>query len=52
MLADLTARTAEVLDGIDMTGMSRPRIEAGSLGADARPLGAASLPLNARYLIE
>ena len=49
--ADLTAKVqAEVLD-LDMTGMHRPKISAGTLGADARVLGAASLPLSQRFLV-
>lgn len=52
ILQDLTARVARALDAIDMTGMARPDIRMGTVGPDARPLGAASLPLTARYLIE
>jgi hypothetical protein len=35
-----------------MTGMAMPRILTGTIGAEARPLGAASLPLTARFLVE
>ncbi len=36
----------------NMTGLERPRIEAGTIGPDARVLGAASLPLSRKYLVE
>lgn len=40
------------LGKLDMTGMAMPRIVTGTIGAEARPLGAASLPLTARFLLE
>jgi predicted NBD/HSP70 family sugar kinase/biotin operon repressor len=40
------------LGRLDMTGMAMPRILTGTIGAEARPLGAASLPLTARFLVE
>ncbi|KAA9009999.1 ROK family transcriptional regulator [Histidinibacterium aquaticum] len=52
VLADLAERVRRDVDAIDMTGMTRPHIQMGTVGPDARPLGAASLPLTARYLIE
>lgn len=52
ILKDLTARVASNLAEIDMTGMTRPAVRMGTVGADARTLGAASLPLTARYMIE
>ncbi len=36
----------------NMTGLDRPRIEPGAIGPDARALGAASLPLSRKYLVE
>ncbi len=36
----------------DMTGLMRPQIIAGQLGADARALGGASLPMVDRYLLD
>lgn len=51
VLAALTGWLREALEGLDMTGMTRPDILEGTLGADARPLGAASLPLTSRFLI-
>lgn len=38
-------------DRLDFTGLERPVVEAGTVGADARSLGAASQPLLARFLI-
>lgn len=49
--ADLTAKVQAEMLGIDMTGMHRPKIASGTLGADARVLGAASLPLSRRFLV-
>jgi predicted NBD/HSP70 family sugar kinase/biotin operon repressor len=48
----LTERIAEIFVDLDMTGMQRPAIATGTLGADARVIGAASLPLSHRYLVQ
>ncbi|MEM9395167.1 MAG: ROK family transcriptional regulator [Pseudomonadota bacterium] len=40
------------LSDYDMTGLERPAVVKGTIGADARALGAASLPLSSRYLVE
>ncbi len=37
---------------LNLTGLERPKITAGSVGPDARSLGAASLPLSEKYLVE
>jgi hypothetical protein len=50
--AALTDGVRAELEKIDVTGMAVPAITAGTIGADARPLGAASLPLTARFLVE
>lgn len=50
--ADLADGVRAKLERIDMTGMAIPAIITGTIGADARPLGAASLPLSARFLVE
>jgi predicted NBD/HSP70 family sugar kinase len=50
--SDLAERVRRQLNKIDMTGMTIPSVLAGTLGAEARPLGAASLPLTARFLAE
>lgn len=52
MRADLVDAVGLHLDGQNLTGLSRPDILAGSVGADARALGAASLPLSERFLVE
>ncbi|MEM0947142.1 MAG: ROK family transcriptional regulator [Pseudomonadota bacterium] len=48
----LIDRTKSSLAQINTTGLERPRIEAGNVGPDARALGATSLPLSEKYLIE
>jgi predicted NBD/HSP70 family sugar kinase len=45
VIGELVARTDRVLDGLSWEGLSRPRLQAGTVGADARALGAAVLPL-------
>jgi predicted NBD/HSP70 family sugar kinase len=41
----LTARTAEVFAGLDRRGLSEVEIVSGGIGADARAIGGAALPL-------
>ena len=48
----LVNRTSEKLTSFDFTGLERPEVRRGSIGPDARALGAASLPLSKRYLVE
>ncbi|GGH37573.1 Sugar kinase of the NBD/HSP70 family, may contain an N-terminal HTH domain [Cribrihabitans marinus] len=50
VLEDLHARIGDAVGRIDMRGMTVPQIIAGTVGPDARALGAASLPLSARFL--
>lgn len=50
--ADLVAAVSRHLDRHDLSGLHRPEILPGSVGPDARTLGAASLPLSRRYLID
>ena len=50
--ARLIAQVQEHLAQHSMTGLTRPDIEAGKIGADARALGAATLPLSEKYLID
>lgn len=52
VLDTLTAGVVDALEEIDLTGLEKPSILAGTAGADARVLGAASLPLSTRYLAE
>lgn len=47
----LVVRTAEHFAAMDQTGIATPAFRAGSVGPDARALGAASLPLSARWLM-
>ncbi len=46
----LLARLPGAMDGYDWQGVVRPRIHAGAVGADARALGAALLPLYAEFM--
>jgi predicted NBD/HSP70 family sugar kinase len=41
----LTARTANIFQGLDRRGLSEVEIVSGSIGADARAIGGAALPL-------
>lgn len=47
----LTRRVAECLARHDLTGLNMPDLQEGSMGPDARALGAASQPLLARFLV-
>lgn len=40
------------LAGMDLTGWSKPDVRMGTVGADARTLGAAGLPLSERFLTD
>jgi predicted NBD/HSP70 family sugar kinase len=48
---DLTERVDACLRSHDMTGLDMPDIQEGSIGPDARALGAASQPLLASFLV-
>ncbi len=48
----LVAETRLALSRVNLDGISAFTIEAGSIGLDARALGAASLPLTANYMID
>ena len=48
----LVAAVQTRLSSFDMTGLQRPDIVEGVVGPDARALGAASLPLSRKYLVE
>ena len=49
--ADLVAAVNRELDMQNFTGLQRPDVRGGTIGADARVLGAASLPLSERFLV-
>lgn len=49
---NLVAETQKQIAEFNLTGLDKPEILAGSVGPDARALGAASLPLSDRYLLE
>ncbi len=48
----LVEATKAHLEKRNMAGLATPDVREGSIGADARALGAASLPLSERYLVE
>lgn len=49
---DLISQINESLKLINSTGLTLPKIKPGSVGVDARSLGAASLPLSDRFLLD
>lgn len=48
----LVERTAARMANMPMAGMDPPSVRAGSIGPEARALGAASLPLSERFLVD
>ncbi len=50
--ADLTRRTDAALMRLDLSGVEPPVVRQGTVGADARALGAAAIPLAHRYLVD
>lgn len=50
--AEVTRRTKAALLRLDLSGISPPVVREGSVGAQARSLGAAAIPLSQRYLID
>jgi predicted NBD/HSP70 family sugar kinase len=50
--AELVRRTEAALLRMDLAGIAPPVIREGTVGADARALGAAAIPLSQRYLID
>ncbi len=49
--AALVSRTIQVLPDMDLAGLVVPEIAEGTIGPDAKALGAASLPLSQRFLV-
>lgn len=50
--AEIVARTERALHRLDLAGIDAPMIREGTVGAEARSLGAAAIPLSQRYLID
>lgn len=50
--AEVTKRTAAALARLDLSGVTPPMVREGTLGAQARSLGAAAIPLSQRYLLD
>jgi predicted NBD/HSP70 family sugar kinase len=47
----IATRVREKLAGLDLTGLDVPAIQEGTMGPDARAIGAASQPLLARFIM-
>ncbi len=50
--AEITRRTREALLRLDLAGIDLPDVREGTVGAQARSLGAAAIPLSQRYLLD
>jgi predicted NBD/HSP70 family sugar kinase len=50
--AEITAHTAAALQRLDLSGITPPVVREGTVGAQARSLGAAAIPLSQRYLLD
>ncbi len=50
--AEVVRRTEAALARLDLSGITPPTIRVGTVGAEARALGAAAIPLSQRYLID
>lgn len=50
--AEITRRTEAALLRLDLSGVEPPQVREGTVGAEARALGAAAIPLAQRYLID
>ena len=50
--AELVSATREHMAKANMTGLNTPEVREGTIGPDARALGAASLPLSHRFLLD
>ena len=50
--ARLVARVTEALSEVPIAGLQVPEVRPGTIGSDARALGAASLPLSTRFLVD
>ena len=48
----MIAALRDALSGMNLSGLDRPEIVPGTLGPEARPLGAAALPLTGRFLVD
>lgn len=48
----IVGETEKKLAGMTLAGMEKPAVRSGTIGADARTLGAACLPLSERFLVD
>ena len=49
LIGEIIGKTSSVLDSYSWEGLTRPKLLAGSIGADARAMGGALLPLHAHF---
>lgn len=49
--ADFVDRVRAALEESNLSGLRKPQVQAGRVGADARQLGAASIPLASRFML-
>ena len=50
--AEITRRTAAAVNRLDLSGVTPPQVREGTVGAQARSLGAAAIALSQRYLLD
>lgn len=50
--AEIARRTHDALHTLDLSGIDAPVVRQGTVGANARALGAAAIPLAQRYLVD
>lgn len=50
--AEIVRRTQDRVTSANLAGVAAPDVRAGTIGSDARSLGAASLPLSERFLVD
>jgi predicted NBD/HSP70 family sugar kinase len=50
--AEIVSRTHDALHRLDLAGVSAPVLRPGTVGPEARALGAAAIPLSQRYLLD
>lgn len=48
----IVVRLEDAISNSNLSGLTKPDVIAGSVGADARALGAASIPLSRRFMLE
>ena len=49
---EITGQTRAALYRLDLAGITPPEVREGTVGPQARALGAAAIPLSQRYLVD